>query len=252
MKRVDEAGHRLRRSSDGAGAREREAALRGRPQRAHGRPRPRPRRRRRSTSAATSQVDDDYRTSVPNVYAAGDVIGFPALASTSMEQARVAVCHAFGFTYKRQVAPPLAVRHLHDPRGELRRPLRGGREGEGDDVVVGRAFYRDNARGKIIGDKDGRHQARLRARHAQAPRLPLHRRPRDRARAHRAGRDHARRHASRRSSRWCSTTRRCPRSSSTRRTTRWGGSARQPLVHPPHPLEQQRLRRLVDHAAPSA
>ena len=50
------------------------------------------------------EVDEDFRTAVPSVYAAGDVVGFPALASVSMEQARVAVCHAFGFTYKRQVA----------------------------------------------------------------------------------------------------------------------------------------------------
>ena len=50
------------------------------------------------------KVDGDYRTALPHVYAAGDVIGFPALASTSMEQARVAVCHAFGFAYKRQVS----------------------------------------------------------------------------------------------------------------------------------------------------
>ena len=48
-----------------------------------------------------------------------------------MEQARVAVCHAFGFTYKRQVSHLLAVRHLHDPGGELHRLLRGGREGQG-------------------------------------------------------------------------------------------------------------------------
>src|SRR5580704_10221646 len=47
-------------------------------------------------------VDNNYRTSVPNIYAAGDVIGFPALASTSMEQGRVAVCHAFGFKYKQR------------------------------------------------------------------------------------------------------------------------------------------------------
>src|SRR6266478_3758443 len=39
-------------------------------------------------------VDEHYRTAVPHIYAAGDVIGFPALASTSMEQGRVAVCHA--------------------------------------------------------------------------------------------------------------------------------------------------------------
>jgi soluble P-type ATPase len=50
-------------------------------------------------------------TNVPDIYAAGDVIGFPALAATSMEQARVAVCHAFDLAYKSRVAPilPLAV-----------------------------------------------------------------------------------------------------------------------------------------------
>jgi len=49
-------------------------------------------------------VDGDYKTALPHVYAVGDVIGFPALAATSMEQARVAVCHAFGWTYKKQVS----------------------------------------------------------------------------------------------------------------------------------------------------
>jgi NAD(P) transhydrogenase len=101
------------------------------------------------------QVNDDYRTAVPNVYAAGDVIGFPALASTSMEQARVAVCHAFGFTYKRQMShllpygiytiPELSCIGLSEEQAEEKKL----------DFVVGRAFYRDNARGKIIGDKDG-------------------------------------------------------------------------------------------------
>ena len=41
-------------------------------------------------------VDAHYRTEVPNIYAVGDVVGFPSLASTSMEQGRLAVCHAFG------------------------------------------------------------------------------------------------------------------------------------------------------------
>jgi NAD(P) transhydrogenase len=39
-----------------------------------------------------------FQTSVPHIYAAGDGIGFPSLASTSMEQGRVAACHAFGMT----------------------------------------------------------------------------------------------------------------------------------------------------------
>src|SRR5580700_4637111 len=46
------------------------------------------------------KVDANYRTSAPHIYAAGDVIGFPALASTSMEQGRLAVCHAFGVRAK--------------------------------------------------------------------------------------------------------------------------------------------------------
>ena len=49
-------------------------------------------------------VDADYATAVPSILAAGDVIGFPALAATSMEQGRVAVCRAFGFEYKDDVS----------------------------------------------------------------------------------------------------------------------------------------------------
>jgi NAD(P) transhydrogenase len=41
-------------------------------------------------------VDENFQTAIPHVYAAGDVIGFPALASTSMEQGRLASCHIFG------------------------------------------------------------------------------------------------------------------------------------------------------------
>ena len=41
---------------------------------------------------------ETFQTTVPNIYAAGDVIGFPSLASTAMEQGRVAACHAFGVT----------------------------------------------------------------------------------------------------------------------------------------------------------
>ena len=50
-------------------------------------------------------VDETFRTSVPGIYAAGDVIGPPALASVSMEQGRVAVCHAFDIPFKETVDP---------------------------------------------------------------------------------------------------------------------------------------------------
>jgi NAD(P) transhydrogenase len=101
------------------------------------------------------QVDGDYRTAVPNVYAAGDVIGFPALASTSMEQARVAVCHAFGFTYKRQVSHLLPFGIYTIPEVSCIGFSEEAAAEKKLDFVVGRAFYRDNARGKIIGDNDG-------------------------------------------------------------------------------------------------
>ncbi len=101
------------------------------------------------------KVDDDYRTSCPTIYAAGDVIGFPALASTSMEQARVAVCHAFGFTYKRQMSHLLPYGIYTIPEVSCVGVSEEDAAKTGAPYVVGRAFYRDNARGKIIGDKDG-------------------------------------------------------------------------------------------------
>jgi NAD(P) transhydrogenase len=101
------------------------------------------------------QVDGDYRTAVPSIYAAGDVVGFPALASTSMEQARVAVCHAFGFTYKRQVSHLLPFGIYTIPEVSCIGFSEEDAKQKGIDFVVGRAFYRDNARGKIVGDSDG-------------------------------------------------------------------------------------------------
>jgi NAD(P) transhydrogenase len=100
-------------------------------------------------------VDEHYRTSVPSVLAAGDVIGFPALASVSMEQGRVAVCHAFDFGYKRAVSHTMPYGIYTIPEvsgvGETEKTCREKKR----PVVVGRAFYGENARGKIVGDTDG-------------------------------------------------------------------------------------------------
>jgi NAD(P) transhydrogenase len=101
------------------------------------------------------EVDKDYRTNVPSIYAAGDVIGFPALASTSMEQARVAVCHAFGFTYKRQVSELLPYGIYTIPEVSCVGLSEEDAIARGKQVVVGRAYYKHNARGRIIGDTDG-------------------------------------------------------------------------------------------------
>jgi NAD(P) transhydrogenase len=100
-------------------------------------------------------VDGNYRTAVPTVYAAGDVIGFPALASTSMEQARVAVCHAFGFTYKRQISDLLPYGVYTIPEVSCVGLSEQEAERRGIEVVVGRASFHENARGAIIGDRDG-------------------------------------------------------------------------------------------------
>ena len=100
-------------------------------------------------------VDDDFRTAVDGVYAAGDVIGFPALASTSMEQARVAVCRAFGFAYKRHVSSLLPFGVFTIPEVSCVGLSEQEAERQGFDVVVGRASFLDNARGQIIGDRDG-------------------------------------------------------------------------------------------------
>ena len=101
------------------------------------------------------QVDSNYRTAVPNVYAAGDLIGFPALASSSMEQARVAVCHAFDLKYKRAVSSVLPYCVWTVPEiatvGESEESLLA----RGIAYETGRASFRNNARGQILGDLDG-------------------------------------------------------------------------------------------------
>ncbi len=99
-------------------------------------------------------VDHDYRTNVPHIYAAGDVIGFPALASTSMEQARRAVGHAFGT--KVSVLSPILPNGIYTiPEVSMIGETEESLKKKGIDYVVGRARYEDNARGEIIGDKDG-------------------------------------------------------------------------------------------------
>lgn len=100
-------------------------------------------------------VNERYQTAIPHIYAAGDVIGFPALAATSMEQARVAMCHAFDLKFKTRVAPvfPLAVYTIPEVSmaGETEETCRE----KGIDYCVGRALYRANARGQITGDLTG-------------------------------------------------------------------------------------------------
>jgi NAD(P) transhydrogenase len=100
-------------------------------------------------------VDQNYQTSVPNIYAAGDVIGFPALASTSMEQARVAIVHAFDLKYKTKVASLLPYGIYTIPELSTVGLTEEDCRAKSLPYEVGRAQFRNNARGLIIGDTKG-------------------------------------------------------------------------------------------------
>jgi NAD(P) transhydrogenase len=100
------------------------------------------------------KVDENFRTAVPHIYAAGDVIGYPSLAATSSEQGRLAACHSFGVT-----AGSMA-RHL--PIGIYSIPeisMVGATEQELTRQRVpyetGVARYQEIARGQILGDDSG-------------------------------------------------------------------------------------------------
>jgi len=99
-------------------------------------------------------VNAVYQTEAPHIYAVGDLIGFPSLASTSMEQGRLAACHAFG-------VPANSVPELF-PYGIYTIPeisTVGRNEEElteqGIAYEVGKAQYREIARGQIMGDSTG-------------------------------------------------------------------------------------------------
>jgi NAD(P) transhydrogenase len=100
------------------------------------------------------QVDNVYRTSVPNIYAVGDVIGFPALAATSMEQGRLAAYHAFGEASSSLGAlMPIGIYTIPEIS------YCGRTEAELTDAAVpyeiGVSRYRELARGQIAGDSHG-------------------------------------------------------------------------------------------------
>jgi NAD(P) transhydrogenase len=100
------------------------------------------------------KVDEAFRTAVPHIFAAGDVIGYPSLAATSLEQGRLAACQAFGIE-----ARPMAH---HFPIGIYAIPeisMVGPPEHELTAARVpyetGVARYREIARGQILGDGSG-------------------------------------------------------------------------------------------------
>jgi NAD(P) transhydrogenase len=101
------------------------------------------------------RVDQRFRTTSEGIFAAGDIVGPPGLASVSMEQARVAMCRAFGIPFKKSV-------DLLVPTGIYTLPEVGmvglteeAARGAGEDVETGRAFFAANPRARIAGTTEG-------------------------------------------------------------------------------------------------
>jgi NAD(P) transhydrogenase len=100
-------------------------------------------------------VDASYRTNVPHIFAAGDVIGFPALASTSMQQARYAIRAAFNGTESTHPSRFLPTGVYTIPEVSMAGETEEALKRAGVEYVSGLAPYSHSARGRIIGDTDG-------------------------------------------------------------------------------------------------
>jgi NAD(P) transhydrogenase len=99
-------------------------------------------------------VDEHYRTNVPHIYAVGDVIGFPSLASTSMEQGRLAAAHAFGKEAGPMATPfPFGIYSI--PEISMIGPTEEELTQAAVPYEVGVSRYREIARGQILGDETG-------------------------------------------------------------------------------------------------
>ncbi|MCH9709812.1 MAG: Si-specific NAD(P)(+) transhydrogenase [Actinomycetia bacterium] len=99
-------------------------------------------------------VDDNYQTKVDHIYAVGDVIGFPALAATSMDQGRLAAYHAFGEPCKGMTdLQPIGIYSIPEVSYVGATEVELTRESVPYEVGVSR--YRELARGQIAGDSYG-------------------------------------------------------------------------------------------------
>lgn len=99
-------------------------------------------------------VNEHFQTTVPHIYAAGDVIGFPALASTSMEQGRLASCHMFGKPGK--MPPNLIPYGIYSiPEISMVGQTEEQLTKENINYEVGLARYAELAKGQMLGDDQG-------------------------------------------------------------------------------------------------
>jgi NAD(P) transhydrogenase len=101
------------------------------------------------------EVNPFFQTSNPDIYAAGDVIGYPALSATSAEQGRLAMSHAFDLNFKHDMTPLLPTGIYTIPEVSCIGATEEELKEKGSGYFAGRASYDDNARGEIIGDTSG-------------------------------------------------------------------------------------------------
>ncbi|HXD70024.1 MAG TPA: Si-specific NAD(P)(+) transhydrogenase [Gaiellales bacterium] len=99
-------------------------------------------------------VDEHYRTAVEHIYAVGDVIGFPSLASSSFEQGRLAAAHAFGLD-ARPMRELLPIGIYTIPEISFAGRTEEELTGEGIPYEIGTSRYRELARAQIQGDQVG-------------------------------------------------------------------------------------------------
>ena len=110
------------------------------------------------------EVNEHLQTKTPNIYAAGDVIGFPGLASTSSDQGRLAICHAFNKKGKSKEVPlPYGIYSI--PELSIVGPTEEELTTKGIPYETGVAYYKETARGQLIGDISGYAQVTLPPRH---------------------------------------------------------------------------------------
>jgi NAD(P) transhydrogenase len=100
-------------------------------------------------------VNTHYQSEVPHIYAAGDAVGPPALAATGIEQARVAITHAFGSSFKSEIATFLPSGIYTIPEASMVGETEESLREKGVDYIAGRARAADLPRGEIIGDRTG-------------------------------------------------------------------------------------------------
>ncbi len=100
-------------------------------------------------------VNENYQTSVPNIYAVGDVIGFPALASTGMDQGRVAVAHIFQTKDIEEIAPILPYGIYTVPEISTAGISEEEAKEQKLSFCTGIAYHKDMPRGKIMGAQRG-------------------------------------------------------------------------------------------------